>query len=135
MSVKLPSRFDFGVDLDADISGIPTSYSFAITGIPKIAIGLDPIEIKPLEFKPIEIKPLDLSFRIKEIPSVRVHLPTDYRVGLTLLGFELACVRLCGQGQVITEPYVPNRCECGKPIQAVPIPPGANEPAPVRPPG
>ena len=82
MSVKLPSRFDFGVDLDADITGIPTAYSFAITGLPKIAIGLDPIEIKPLEIKPIEIKPLDLSFRIKEIPSVRVHLPTDYRVGL-----------------------------------------------------
>jgi len=26
---------------------------------------------------------------------------------------ELLSVRLCGQAQVITEPYVPNPCECG----------------------
>lgn len=122
MSVKIPTGFDFDVDLDLDISGIPTAYSFAITDLPKIEVGIDPMEFK---VAPLEIRPLDMSFRIKEIPSVRVHLPVDYRVGLTLFGIELACVRLCGQGQVITEPYIPNRCECGKPIR----------PDPQRPPG
>jgi hypothetical protein len=110
MSVKLPSHFDFGIDLGVDISGIPTNYSFGITALPKIDIGIDPIALK---IDPLEIKPLDLSFRIKEIPSVRIHLPLDYKVGLALFGAELASVRLCGQAQIITEPYVPNPCECG----------------------
>jgi hypothetical protein len=116
MSVKIPSHFDFGIDLGLDLSGIPTNYSFGITNIPKINLGIDPIALKidPLQIKidPLEIKPLDLSFRIKEIPSVRVHFPVDYKVGVALFGAELASVRLCGQAQVITEPYVPNPCEC-----------------------
>lgn len=104
MSVKIPSSFDFGIDLgvDLDISGIPTSYS--------IATKVEPLSMH-LDLAPIEIKPLDFSLRVKEIPAVRVHLPLDYRVGLSLLGAELLCVRLCGQGQVITEPYVANPCE------------------------
>jgi hypothetical protein len=62
----------------------------------------------------VEIKPVDLSLRLKEIPSVRVHLPADFRVGLSLLGMELLTVRLCGQAMAITEPYTPNPCEvCG----------------------
>src|SRR5215471_2940707 len=112
MSIKIPSHFDFGIDLN----GIPTDYSVAVTQLPKINVGIDPLEFKvdPLEIKvdPLEIRPLDVSFRIKEIPSVRVHLPVDYKVGFALFGAELACVHLCGQGQVITEPYVPNPCEC-----------------------
>ena len=104
MSVKIPSSFDFGIDLgvDLDISGIPTSYT--------IATKVEPLSMH-LDLAPIEIRPLDFSLRVKEIPSVRVHLPLDYRVGLSVLGAELLCVRLCGQGQVITEPYVANPCE------------------------
>jgi hypothetical protein len=31
---------------------------------------------------------------------------------------ELMCVRLCGEAQMITEPYVPNPCErCGERIE------------------
>jgi hypothetical protein len=102
MSLDIPSDFSFTIGLGLDISGIPTNYGIGITTLPKINIGFDPIEIKPI----------DLSFRIKEIPSVRVHLPMDYKVCLALFGAELASIRLCGQGQVITEPYVPNPCEC-----------------------
>lgn len=79
-------------------------------------VHLDPIKltIDPLDIKlePIEIRPLDLSIRIKEIPSVRVSLPMDYKICFRLCGAELGSIRLCGQGQVITEPYVPNPCEC-----------------------
>jgi hypothetical protein len=129
MSVKLPSKFELEFDVDLDVSGIPTSYSFAITNLPKINVGVDPMEFR---IAPIEVRPLDMSFRLKEVPAVRVHFPVDYKVGFTLLGTELACVRLCGQGQVITEPYVPNRCECGK-VQRpdpVPVPPPRDRPAP-----
>ena len=123
MSVKLPSNFDFDVDLGLDVSGIPTSYSFTIKDLPKIDVGIDPMVFK--------IEPVDLSLRLKEIPSVRAHFPVDYKVGLALFGTELACVRLCGQAQVITEPYVPNPCECRNiPLRRpVPLP----EPQPPRP--
>lgn len=104
MSVKIPSSFDFGVDLgvDLDISGIPSSFN--------IATKVEPLSLH-LDMAPIEVKPIDFSLRIKEIPAIRAHLPLDYRVGLALLGREVLCVRLCGQGQVITEPYVANPCE------------------------
>jgi hypothetical protein len=105
MSVKIPSSFDFGVDLGLDISGIPTDYTIN-TSVAPLTLNLGPIQVLPLE-----LKPLDLSLRLKEIPAIRAHLPLDYRVGLSLLGAELLCVRLCGQGQIITEPYVANPCE------------------------
>ena len=57
--------------------------------------------------------------RIKEIPNIRAHLPADFSVGLSLMGMELMCVRLCGEAQVITEPYLPNACErCGANVGA-----------------
>ena len=114
MSVKIPSSFDFGIDLGADISGIPTNYTIN-TNVSPITLNLGPIEIRPLEFKPV-----DISLRLKEIPSIRAHLPLDYRVGLSVLGAELLCVRLCGQGQVITEPYVANPCELRTSLQRQP---------------
>jgi hypothetical protein len=102
MSVSIPSSFDFGIDLgvDLDITGIPTGYT--------VNANVAPLS---LTLAPIEVKPIDFSLRLKEIPAVRAHLPLDYRVGLTLLGAEVLCVRLCGQAQVITEPYVANPCE------------------------
>ncbi len=54
--------------------------------------------------------------RVKEIPSVRTHVPALFSLGISVLGFELVCARLCGEAQVITEPYEPNPCEhCGEP--------------------
>jgi hypothetical protein len=103
MSVKIPSSFDFGINLDLDANvdldgkldvNIPTDYGISLKQLP-----------------PIEIKPIDFSLRLKEIPSIRAHLPLDYKLGFSLLGRELACIHLCGQGQAITEPYVPYPCE------------------------
>jgi hypothetical protein len=105
MSVNIPSSFDFGIDLGVDVSGLPTDYTIN-TNVAPLTLNLSPIQIQPLELKPV-----DISLRLKEIPSVRVHLPLDYRVGLSVLGSELLCLRLCGQGQVITEPYATNPCE------------------------
>jgi hypothetical protein len=108
MSVKLPSKFDFDVDMgidgniDANIDlTLPTEYGISIHELPTINFNIAPIEIRPLE----------MSFRLKEVPSIRAHFPLDYKVCFGFLGIEIASVHFCGQAQVITEPYVPNPCE------------------------
>jgi hypothetical protein len=111
MSVNIPSSFDFGIDMGVDVSGLPTNYTIN-TSVSPLTLNLSPIQIQPLELKPV-----DISLRLKEIPSVRVHLPLDYRLGFSVLGAELLCLRLCGQGQVITEPYAPNPCEARTAVQ------------------
>jgi hypothetical protein len=76
------------------LAGIPDRYTVAISSLP------------------------DLNLRIKEIPSVRAHVPANFRLGISILGVELAGLHLCGEAQIITEPYVPNPCErCGSPRQ------------------
>jgi hypothetical protein len=111
MSVNIPSSFDFGIDMGVDVSGLPTNYTIN-TNVSPLTLNLSPIQIQPLELKPV-----DISLRLKEIPSVRVHLPLDYRLGFSVLGAEILCLRLCGQGQVITEPYAPNPCEARTAVQ------------------
>lgn len=97
--------------LHVDHAGIPSNFKFDVTHLPKIEIGVDPITLNP-----ITVKPLDVSVRIKEIPSIRTHIPALFTLGLSILGYELVCARLCGEAQVITEPYEPNPCErCGEP--------------------
>jgi len=77
------------------LAGIPDHYTVAISSLP------------------------DVNLRIKEIPSVRAHIPANFSLGLSVLGVSLAALHLCGEAQVITEPYVPNPCErCGSPRQA-----------------
>lgn len=88
------------------VAGIPDTYHINIDNLPRIRIGVEPVTL--------HLDPVEFSMRIKEIPSVRGHLPADFSVGLSLLGVELMCVRLCGEAQIITEPYRPNPCEhCG----------------------
>ena len=102
MSVKIPSSFgfDLDVDLDGDLDvSIPTDYSISIDKLPTVDLNIRPIEIKPLEIQ------------LTKFPSIRAHLPLNYKVGFSFLGRELACINLCGHGQVITEPYIPYPCE------------------------
>jgi len=83
------------------LAGIPDRYTVAISSLP------------------------DLNLRIREIPSVRAHVPANFRLGLSILGVELAALHLCGEAQVITEPWVPNPCErCGTPRRAALQPQG-----------
>jgi hypothetical protein len=83
------------------LAGIPDRYTVAISSLP------------------------DLNLRIREIPSVRAHVPANFRLGLSILGVELAALHLCGEAQVITEPWVPNPCErCGTPRRTALQPPG-----------
>jgi hypothetical protein len=58
----------------------------------------------------------DVNLRIREIPNIRAHIPANFRLGFSVFGIELAALNLCGEAQVITEPFVPNPCErCGTP--------------------
>jgi hypothetical protein len=116
MDVDLSGDVGVGLTFDNHLKvDVPTSYSIDVTHLPKIAIGVDPITINPL----------DVSVRIKEFPSIRTHIPANFTIGLSVLGYDLACVHVCGEAQVITEPYEPNRCEhCGRiHREPVPVPP------------
>lgn len=128
---------DADVDLDLsgavglNITGIPNSFSFGVTTLPKIQIGVDKVQlgldkiqlgldkvqlgIDPLALS-VDVKPIDFALRLKEIPSVRIHFPTNFKLGFSFFGSEFFSVRLCGQAQVITEPYYPNPCECPNPL-------------------
>ncbi len=102
----------FGAIGPVTLGGIPDDYTIRIKDLPKIEIGVDPLEGR-LTLDPITLKvePLETSIRIKEIPNVRTHLPVNYSLGLSLFGIEVAALALCGEGQIITEPYEPNPCE------------------------
>lgn len=127
MSKSVDVTHHFPDQLDVDI--LPTTFGLNldithIADIPKISIGVDPVTIEP-----ITINPLDVSVRLKEIPSIRAHIPANFAIGLSVLGYDVACVRLCGEAQVITEPYHPNPCEhCGQ-VHRTPAPlPAPSEP-------
>ena len=123
----IPDHYTFDVDLvsPVDIIGIPTIYHINIDSLPKIQIGLDAITVNPLT-----VNPLDVSVRLKEFPSIRGHIPANFTVGMSILGLQLFCIRLCGEAQVITEPYVPNPCEkCGE-SESAPVPVPIPTPAP-----
>jgi hypothetical protein len=122
LSIPIPDTYTFEIDV-RQLPPINVGVSKINIGLDQIDLKLEPITITPLELKidpldiklePLDIKvePLDMSFRIKELPSMRVHFPVDYRFCVALLGTELMSLSICGQGQVITEPYVPNPCEC-----------------------
>lgn len=102
----IPSHYSVDLDLvsPVDLTGIPNSFKVDINSLPRIQIGLDPITLNPV----------DVSVRLKEVPSVRAHIPAAFTLGFSVLGLQVASIRLCGEAQVITEPYVPNPCEhCG----------------------
>jgi hypothetical protein len=115
---------EFENDLGVDLSGIPSSYTINVPSIPKISVGLDPITVQPLT-----IRPLDLTVRIREFPSIRAHLPANFTLAFGALGYELFCLRLCGEAQVITEPYDPNPCEDCEDERRVDRPPIDKQPA------
>ena len=118
MGVSIPQPFDSNVSgsIGASISGslgavgpvtvagIPDTFHINIDKLPKIQLGVDPLTLNPVT----------LNLAITEIPNIRGHLPADFCVGLSVLGMELLSIRLCGEAQIITEPYKPNPCErCG----------------------
>lgn len=117
MGVTIPQPFDTRIDGPigpVTVDGIPDTFHIDVDKLPKIELGIDPITLNPVSAT-LTLEPVDLNVSIKQIPDVRAHLPADFCVGLSLLGFELMSIRLCGEAQMITEPYHPNVCEqCGR---------------------
>jgi len=92
------------------VDGIPSTFHINVDTLPKIQLGVDPVTLNPVEAT-LTLKPVDVALRIERLPDVRAHLPADFTVGLAVLGLELLSVRMCGEAQLITEPYVPGPCE------------------------
>lgn len=98
-----------------NLNNIPSNFHVSLDSLPTINLDIQPLtlEIKPVSVS-LDVKPVDVSLRLKEIPSIRAHVPADFTLALSVAGFELACLSLCGEAQVITEPFHPNPCEiCG----------------------
>lgn len=111
MDVDLGGTIGLGGSIG--LTGLPSDYSIDITGIPKITLGVDPLEAT-LTLRPVTLNPVSLNLAITDLPEQRMHLPADFTVGLSVLGMQLLCIRLCGEAQMINEPYRPNPCEhCG----------------------
>lgn len=135
--IDLDGGLDLNVGLNGavgvNLTGIPNSFELGVNKLPKLLLGLDKLlvgldkvqigldkvqlgldkvqlGIDPLALN-LDIKPLDFALRLKELPSLRVHFPANFKLGFALFGSEFFSISLCGQGQVITEPYVPNPCE------------------------
>jgi len=121
MGVDIPQPFHSVLDGPVTVSGIPQPFHAAIDNItdlhisieklPAIHLNIDTIPKIQLGVDPVEI-------RLTELPSIRGHLPADFSVGLSIFGMELMNIRLCGEAQIITEPFNPNPCEvCGPATQ------------------
>jgi hypothetical protein len=109
MSSSVDVTLKFDDQLDVDLLGIPTDFDLDLSGIPS-DFSLDVTNLPN-----IKIEPLEVSLAITSIPSIRTHVPSTYTIGLSILGYELVALRLCGETQVITEPFRPNPCEiCGR---------------------
>lgn len=130
MGIELPDRFRLKIEGPIGpvaIDGIPDDFSLSVDALPKIMVGVDPLSVGVTELSkvnvgvdplrltldPITVKPLDLALSISRIPDVRAHLPADFSLRLRVFGVEVFCIRLSGEAQVITEPYLPNPCESG----------------------
>jgi hypothetical protein len=133
MSVEIPQPFKTKVVSPVTIAGIPDTFHIDVTHIPTIFLNVE--HLPQIDFNIVHIPKIELGvdpveIRLTELPSIRGHLPADFCVGLSVMGLELMNVRLCGEAQIITEPYVPNPCErCGPTLTPNPNP-GPVEPAP-----
>jgi hypothetical protein len=113
MGVEIPQPFVSKISGPigpVTVDGIPDRFHIEIEELPKILIGVDPVTLNPVEAT-VTLKPVDVTMRIDRLPDIRAHLPADFTVGMSLLGMELMAIHLCGEAQMITEPYVAGPCE------------------------
>jgi hypothetical protein len=108
MGISIPQPFQSKLVSPVAVELLSTSINIGVNLQPITAtINLSPIHVSIDNLPPIEI-------RLTELPSIRAHLPVDMGVCMSLFGVDLMAVRLCGEAQMITEPYRPNPCErCG----------------------
>ena len=122
MGVDIPQPFHSVLDGPVTVSGIPSTFTINVDKIPDIHAYLEKLPVIHLNIDNIPkiqlgVDPVEL--RLTQFPSIRGHLPADFCVGLSVMGMELMNVRLCGEAQIITEPYHPNPCEVCGPIAVI----------------
>ena len=103
------------------IKEAPTDYTINHGGLDNIIIKLPIIKLES-DSKLTSTSKVELTstnnIHIKEIPEVRAHLPMHFNFGVKFFGLELLVFSLCGELQLITEKYIPNRWErCEYPIK------------------
>lgn len=101
------------------VDGIPDAFRIDVGRLPKIQIGVDPVTLNPVRAA-ITLAPVDLTVRVDRLPDVRAHLPADFELGFCVLGMNVMAIRLRGEAQMITEPYVPGPCEVPGPVERGP---------------
>lgn len=113
----VPTSFTIGISdlpsLDVSVEKIPVLH-LSVDAIPPVHLSLDaipPVHINIDTLPPIKVELAPLEIKLSEVPSTRVHIPADFAISLSLFGIDFGAVRLCGEAQVITEPYKPNACE------------------------
>lgn len=114
MSVDIPQPFKTKVVSPITVDGIPDTFHIDVQHLPTISLNVEHIPTISLNVEHIPkiqlgVDPVEI--RLTQFPSIRGHLPADFNVGLSILGLELMNVRLCGEAQIITEPFKPNPCE------------------------
>lgn len=130
MSVDIPNPM--GIDIYGDvpvalsgsvgISGVPDTFHLDVQHVPKLSIGIEKLSIgvDPLALSlsvrelpkiQVGVDKLNIGLALVEFPSVRAHLPANFKLAFRLFNIDVACVEMCGEAQVITEPYVPHPAE------------------------
>ena len=122
MGVSIPQPFHSVIDGPVTVSGIPSTFDINIDKVPELHLNVDKLadihlDVDKLPKIELAVDPLEL--KLTELPSIRGHLPADFCVGFSIMGMELMNIRLCGEAQIITEPYRPNPCEVCLPIREV----------------
>jgi hypothetical protein len=123
MGVDIPQPFHSTLDGPVTVSGIPSTFHVNLDTIPALHLNVDTLPAIHLNIDHIPkiqlgVDPVEI--RLTELPSIRGHLPADFCIGLSVFGMELMNVRLCGEAQIITEPYRPNPCETCGPVTRIP---------------
>ena len=110
--------------LHLSVDNIPPLH-VSVDNIPPLHVSVDnipPLHVSVDALPPIKVQLDPVEIRLTEIPSTRVHIPADFAVSLSLMGMDFGVVRLCGEAQVITEPYKPNPCEiCSRTLAVDPV--------------
>ena len=85
--------------------------NFRMKELPVIQLAVTQLPVIEMAVKELPDINLNANLAITKIPDVRAHLPAHFDLGVSLLGFELLRLSVCGEAQVITEPYEPRRLE------------------------
>jgi hypothetical protein len=76
LTIDLESTVGSDLSGSGTLDGLPSTYHINIDHLPKIHWGIDPVDLT------VKLKPVDLNLAIKDLASIRGHLPADFSVAL-----------------------------------------------------